>query len=140
LRAFQIHLFMNTRILMIASAVFLGLTGMAFTFGPEEFLHELGLISNPLFIVLIQLTGALFIGFAVLNYMAKGVLMGGIYSKPLVMGNLAHFTVAGLALLKAAWSPNGDVRLWGLAVIYLIFAAAFGKVMISSGVPEKSFT
>ena len=44
--------------------------------------------------------------FAMLNWMAKGVIIGGIYSRPIVIANLAHFLIGDLELIKAVIHPG----------------------------------
>jgi hypothetical protein len=68
---------MNTKILMISSTVFLGLLGVALTFLPEEALSSVGVIPNRISTVSFQILGALYLGFAMLNWMIKGAVIGG---------------------------------------------------------------
>lgn len=118
---------MNTRILMRLSSIFMAATGLAFSFFPQEFLKTFNEPASPLITLVLQLLGALYLGFGMLNWMAKGILMGGIYNRPIAIGNFTHFLVAGLALLKTA-SSLGTPQIWGLAIIYVGFAMSFGFV------------
>lgn len=121
---------MNTRLLLISSSIFMAVTGLAFSFFPEEFLKTFNETGSPLNLLILQLVGALYLGFAMLNWMAKGSLLGGIYNRPIALGNFMHFLVAGLALLKSA--PGLAIpQLWGLTVIYAGFALAFGFVVFT---------
>ena len=81
---------MNTRLLMRASAVFSGALGAVATFLPQEILVRAGIPPVGLSVILVQIAGALYLGFAMLNWMAQGNIIGGIYSRPVAMGNLAH--------------------------------------------------
>ena len=128
---------MNTRYLMISSSIFMGLLGLSTIFLPIEILNYFGLNSTILPTLLIQITGALYLGFALMNWMAKTVLIGGIYSKPLCIGNFLHFTVGGLALIKAAFR-NPDLKYILIAAIaYSIFAILFGLVLFTSPIKNK---
>ncbi len=69
--------YMNTKILMTSSSLLLALTGIAFSFFPKEILTYLNIDTNTLTILLLQILSALFLGFAILNWMAKGSLIGG---------------------------------------------------------------
>src|SRR5690348_7441055 len=91
---------MNTRLIMRASAIFLGGLGACATFLPEEILVRAGVTPAGYSIILVQLAGSLYFGFCFLNWMAQGNALGGIYSRPIAIGNVGHFTVGGLALLK----------------------------------------
>jgi Na+-driven multidrug efflux pump len=123
---------MNTRYLMIASALFMALIGLALTFAPEEIGDALG--SGDAYgwqLVIMQLCGALYCGFALMNWMAKGALLGGIYGRRIVIGNLVHFTIGALALLKAPHGHSFDMARWTMIAIYALFSALFGYVMFA---------
>ncbi|KAA6430275.1 hypothetical protein ACD591_19205 [Rufibacter glacialis] len=124
---------MNTRLVMLASAIFMALLGGISSFMPQEVLLYLGSEATGLGPLLVQLLGALYLGFAILNWMAKGILIGGIYARPVALGNLMHFLVGALALLKAA-QAGGQV-LWPLAVVYGLFALLFGMISFRHPLP-----
>jgi len=65
---------------MISCCVFLGIIGMGLTFLPDEIISSLSITPNPISTVSFQLIGALYLGFAMLNWMAKGSFIGGIYN------------------------------------------------------------
>ena len=119
---------MNTRLLMRASAVFLGVLGGLATFLPQELLLRTGTSPAGFSVLLVQIAGAAYLGLAMLNWMARGNLMGGIYSRPVAIGNLAHFTIAALALVKAALAGQHAPEVLGGAVAYAVFAVLFGVV------------
>jgi hypothetical protein len=94
----------NTKVLMVASSLALGLAGLAASFAPSELLRALGSpVAEPL-PVLIQLLGSLYLAFAITNWTAKDNMIGGIYSRPLSLGNCVHFVVGSLALAKQQFS------------------------------------
>lgn len=118
---------MNTKIVMILSALFLALAGVGLMFFPQEINTYIGIGSNKYFALVIQILGGLYFGFAMINWMAKGSLIGGIYNRPLVIGNLAHFFIGGVALVKAVLADvNMPMVIWVLAGIYSLFAILFG--------------
>ncbi len=120
---------MNTRSLMIASALVMALIGLSLTFAPQEVLHALGNEATGWQLTFLQLSGALYCGFALLNWTAKAVVLGGIYGRPIVIGNLVHFTIGALALIKTRSGHSIDPFLWAMIVVYVLFAALFGYVM-----------
>lgn len=122
---------MNTRLVMLASAVFMGALGLAATFAPQEIAARLH--ATPL---AIQLLGALYLGFAMQNWMAKESLIGGIYGRPIAIGNLVHFVVAALALVKIALRLPSDRVVLGLTIAYAVFAIAFGMMLFRSPVQK----
>jgi len=123
---------MNTKYLMISSAVVTGFLGLTASFLPTELLKEIGATANELPTLFVQITGALYLGFAIMNWMAKAVLIGGIYAKPLGMGNFLHFTVAALALFKFAIRSQNSMYVWTATIVYSVFAILFGLVVFTS--------
>lgn len=118
---------MNTKLLMTASALIMGLTGITLSFLPHEFLNYFnGSAGAPQDALIVQLLGALYFAFAMVNWMAKGSLIGGIYARPIAIGNLTHFTVGALALLKGYASASS--LLLGVTIVYIVLAVMFGIV------------
>ena len=121
---------MNTKLLMTVSAFFLGAAGLAFSFFPEEVASNFGMDTSSA--VLLQVLGALYFGFAMINWTAKANLIGGIYSRPVALGNLAHFVIGALALAKLTFSGSPLPYLWVAALAYAAFAILFGLVFITT--------
>lgn len=128
---------MNTKILMISSAVFLTISGLLLTFVPEEISRILNIGTNQTLILFLQILGSLYLGFGMLNWMTKNNLIGGIYSRPLVIGNLAHFLVSTFALIKIAgkYSENEFIIILSLTILYSVFTLSFGYVFMKN--PNK---
>jgi hypothetical protein len=127
---------MNTKILMSANAILMGVTGIAMSFAPDEMLSVIG-VQEPVAMekLLVQLAGAMYFGFAMINWMARGNLIGGIYSRPVAVGNFTHFIVGALALSKMYFRAQ-DNFLLGITVVYVIFALLFGIVLFRHPVKE----
>lgn len=119
---------MNTRVLMGGSAVVMAILGLVGSFGPAELLGAAGARSTDGLKLLVQVLAALYLGFAMLNWMSKDAVIGGIYGRPTTMANLLHFFAGGMALLKGAAREPGAGALWVLAVVYGVFAVGFGLV------------
>jgi hypothetical protein len=124
---------MNSRILMMLSAVFLALLGLLTSYWPDKVLETHGTIPDNATLLLIQMMGALYLGFAILNWTARGVLIGGIYARPLALGNFLHFAMVGVMLAKAAIT-HGVIQLATSAVVFSGFAIWFGIVLFTSPV------
>lgn len=103
--------------------------GIGLTFAPSELLHAAGAPSLPLLVVLAQICGALYLGFAILNWMAKDNLMGGIYSRPVAMGNFLHFFLVAMALVKGYSNMPWSAGTFSVGSIYAILAICFGLVL-----------
>tara|TARA_B100000809_G_scaffold63705_1_gene60469 strand:+ start:1278 stop:1676 length:399 start_codon:yes stop_codon:yes gene_type:complete len=118
---------MSTKAIMITSTFFLGLTGAILTFIPNEISSYLDITENPISTISFQLLGALYLGFAMINWMTKDALIGGIYNKPLVVANLLHFTVGTLALgrLLSEIEIQSTIII-SITTIYAILALLFG--------------
>ncbi|MDQ3282051.1 MAG: hypothetical protein M3Q69_11630 [Acidobacteriota bacterium] len=119
---------MSTRLLLTASAIVLGVAGLAGIFAPDEVIGAIGAVNTRPLRLIIELFGAAFFGFALVNWSARGSLIGGIYNRPLALGNVAHFVIGAFASSKAG--------IWPAAIVYAIFAVAFGRLFFWSPVKQ----
>ena len=127
---------MNTKLLMSASAIFLAIMGLLFSFLPQEIIIYLGVDANVFSILFLQILGSLYLGFGILNWIAKGSLIGGIYNKPVAIGNFMHFLVGAITLVKVVFENHMHPEiLISLTIIYVIFALSFAYVFMNS--PKK---
>jgi hypothetical protein len=120
---------MNTKILLSVSALVMGAAGIAGSFAPHEILRAAGIAPSGMLPLLVQLLAAMLFALAMVNWTARGSLIGGIYNRPIAIGNMTHFTVGALALIKATMSGQGNVV---LTVVYAAFAIAFAMVFFRS--------
>ncbi|HET9905082.1 MAG TPA: hypothetical protein VFQ23_00530 [Anaerolineales bacterium] len=127
---------MNTKLLMTASSLVLGLTGIVALFAPDVLLAMLGVpMANPLS-VLIQLLGALYFSIAMMNWTAKDSAIGGIYARPVSLANFAHFFIGALLLIRYQLSNEFNLLIFLVLVVYVIFAALFyWLVFRATGIP-----
>ncbi|MEO6995959.1 MAG: hypothetical protein ABI273_20310, partial [Lacunisphaera sp.] len=65
---------------------------------------------------------------------AKDSLIGGIYARPLSVGNSLHFTAGALALFKYQLTTGFHGPLTVALVVYAIFALAFLSLVFGRGV------
>ncbi len=119
---------MNTKLLMTAASSVLGATGITLSFLPQEISLLLDAHATTTLTVILQLLGALYFGFAMLNWLAKDSLLGGIYGRPIVAGNVTHFVIGALALLKVL-SQNQEMVILIAAIVHSVFAVLFTLVM-----------
>jgi hypothetical protein len=127
-----------TRFLMTASALVLGLLGVLCTFAPDYVLAWLAAPAAPVLLLTVQVLGALWLGFAGVNWMTRHNLIGGIYSRPVTVGNLLHFVSAGLAIVRLVARTPQFAGLWPLAVAYAAFAAGFAVVLFRHPIRTSS--
>jgi hypothetical protein len=122
-----------SKILMTISALFLGIMGIFLSFLPKEIINYLNINSNVITILLFQLIGALYLGFGILNWMLKGSRIGGIYNRPVLMGNLMHFLVGAMALIKIVSSiqAHSEIIIF-LMIVYSTLSISFAILFKSN--------
>ena len=129
---------MNTKSLMTLSAIILALIGISLIFFPKEILDYFELSVSDALLLLMQIIGSFCFAFAMLNWISKGSIIGGIYNRPIAIANLTHFFIAGLSLIQGILSnPSLSYIIWSIASIYSIFAILFGIVAFNHPVIEN---
>lgn len=119
---------MHTRVLMIASAALMAVIGLAASFKPQSVLGLHGTVPDNATVLFVQMAGAVYLGFAMLNWAARGILIGGIYARPVALGNFLHFTMVAITLIQAAIA-FGAVELAISAGVFSVFSIWFGLVL-----------
>ena len=123
---------MNTKFIMTSSALALGISGIAMTFAPDLIASELIPDANSVTQLSIQVIGGLYFGFAMLNWMVKGSLIGGIYNRPIAVANMTHFMISGLAIFRVVSAYNGlSVYWWIIGVVYFLLLISFGMIIFT---------
>jgi hypothetical protein len=121
---------------MTTSAILLGVMGIIFSFFPGDILAYLNSDTNPISILFLQILSSLYLGFAIMNWMAKGSIIGGIYNKPIAIGNMMHFGVGAIAMLKVIFKIQAHTEIIiSLTVIYSMLALSFAYVFMNN--PSK---
>ena len=70
--------------------------------------------------------GALYLGFALMNWMTRDTRTGGIFNKPIVIGNFMHFFVGAITLIKLILGAEESSFLMILiSIVYVIFWLSF---------------
>jgi hypothetical protein len=117
---------MNTKIIMTTTSIILGATAIILTFAPEVVLLNLNIETNPTSLLLGQVIGGLYFGYSMLNWMTKGSLIGGIYNRPIAIANFAHFSIAGLAIIKRLIASSAlPIALWATGAVYMVLGLLF---------------
>jgi hypothetical protein len=114
---------------MTVTSVLLALAGVSCLFMPAELAASIDAAGNRQLQMLVQVAGALYLGFAMANWTGKGLTIGGIYGRPLSIANFTHFFIGAIALLK--FLPSGEIS-WPFAAIlavYVLFAVLFGYLV-----------
>ena len=129
---------MNTKLIMTLSAIFLGLLGLSLSFFPGEidaYINDTPNTSSTLFL---QLLSAVYLGFSLMNWMAKSSRIGGIYNRPIAIGNFMHYTVGALALMKIVSGIELHKEVFiSATVIYTVFAACYAYIFMYNPAESK---
>ena len=102
--------------------------GFGLSFMPQEVLALHNSPADNATVLLLQMAGGAYFGFAMLNWMARGILIGGIYARPVASGNFLHFTMVAISLIKASIAFTA-LPLAISAAVFSVFAIWFGFVM-----------
>ena len=116
---------MNTKILMTSSSLFLALAGVFLLFVPDVLLSALGVSVTAQASVLVQMLGALYFSFALMNWTAKDSAIGGIYARPVSLANFSHFFSGALLLVKFLFSNPFSIPIFLVTLLYAVFAVIF---------------
>ena len=120
---------MPPRLVMSATAALLGLAGLTLLFAPAWILSLYGVVLPPPELVLAQLLGAALLGNAIINWLGRQAVLGGIYGRPLMVGNLGHCLIAALVLLRAAMGGADRPAVWVTLGLYAVCAAGFATLL-----------
>jgi hypothetical protein len=116
---------MNTKTLMTSSSLILAVAGIFTLFAPDVLLSTLGVAVTAQLAVFVQLLGALYFSFALMNWTAKDSAIGGIYARPVSLANFSHFLIGTLLLVKYLFSNEFDLPILLISILYASFAVVF---------------
>jgi hypothetical protein len=118
----------------IAAAGFAAI-GLALLFGPGE---TGGALLPGAGGPLMQMLGGAMLGFAAMNWTARGAALGGIYGRAVVISNQVHTTIGALVLLRHGVEAGGTTAYWLLAGFYVLAAIFFSYLaFFRSGLPKE---
>ena len=118
--------------LLWASAALYFAASLPLLFAPDELLRYAGAAPSTLDTALLQVIGSALFGFAMLNWMSRYGVFGGIYGRPVVMANFTHTATAALLLGKIAIRVPFSPQLVAAVVLYGILAVAFGYKLFTA--------
>lgn len=124
---------MSTKVLMIGSAAYFAIVGVALTFLPQEINELLALPVTGVSVLMAQTLGAAFLAMAAVNWMTRTNILGGVYGKPLTLSNFLFFFVSAMAYLKS----DDKVITWTLAGFSCLLAAWFGYLVFTHPFKER---
>lgn len=110
------------RTILGASSVLLAVLGGALLFFPETSADILSLPDGSA--RALPLVGGGQLGFAMLNWAGRGAVYGGIYGRPIVVGNFGNAVVTSSALLRIQMD-DGSLPGWFVVAVFLLYLVAF---------------
>jgi hypothetical protein len=113
--------------LLLPSAVLYFAAALPLLFAPEELLRYASAAPSNLDTALLQVIGSALFGFAMLNWMNRFGVIGGIYGRPVVIANFTHAATAALLLGHIAIRGPLSAPLMTVLAVYGILALAFGS-------------
>ena len=121
---------------MTTSASLLVAHGIILLFAPDFLSRLFNLTNGPEGSAAAQLFGAALIGFGLMNWTARGVVLGGIYGRALVYGNFVHSFVGFLVGMRARLGGFSNEYFWIEVALYLAFAILFGAMLFRGPSPQ----
>lgn len=124
---------MYTKIIMFSSALLLGFSGLILTFFPDELAESFGEPENRIVVMLLQIIGAMYFAFGMLNWMARKSRIGGIYNRPIAIANMTHFMMVGITMAKLKFShAELSDAFWPVILVYILYAAVFIRILFTT--------
>lgn len=118
--------------LLLASAVLYFAASLPLLFAPDEMLRFAGTPPSTLNSAFLQVIGSALFGSAMLNWMNRHGVFGGIYGRPVVIANFTHSATAALLLGKIAIRVPFSPPLVAAVVLYGVLAVAFGYKLFTA--------
>lgn len=113
--------------ILLVSAVIYLVFGLGISFFPQETGRIFGTASQyGTDLLLMKVVGGLFFGIGVTNFMSRNSVVGGIYGRPLTLGNaMVNLIIAG-QFIKFNFSQDGvGGHFWIVALIFSVLALSF---------------
>ncbi len=112
---------LTTALATVTAVLLLG-AGAALIFLPDEIAPLFGASAALPF----SLLGAALLGLGEVTWMTRRNPMGGVYGRPVVMANLAHFVIGALTLVRHGGEGWG---FWAVTAVYLLGAVLYGALL-----------
>jgi hypothetical protein len=117
---------------MTAAAVLFVGYGAALLVLPAELLAAVGIGTDRGTATVAQCLGAALIGLGVVNWVARRLLIGGPYGRPIATGNFVHAAIGFLVMLRAVMDGVGGSAVMLHAAVWALVAGAFGLLLFAN--------
>src|SRR5262245_14567685 len=121
---------MTTKLAMTIASLCLATLGGLLLIMPDEVSTTLTSASSGGAIA--QMCGAAMIGFAAMNWTARGSALGGIYGRAVVVGNQTHLMVGALLLISGGMAASRHPAYWVVTGLYICGALYFSYLTFFS--------
>lgn len=125
---------------MIASASLLFAHGMVLLFASEFLLELFGISHSSGGSATAQLFGAALISIGLMNWTARGLVLGGIYGRSLVYGNFTYSFIGFLISFRARLGGFSNDYFWIEVVLHLASAIVFGVLLFRGPMTQTKTT
>lgn len=119
--------------LMVAASLVLALIAVALIFASEEWTSIFGVEPTLALTSTLQVLGAFMAAFAFMNWMSKGMTLGGIYGRPIVIGNMVQFAMNAILFVKLSLKIS-EPLLWVASVISIVLMLGFARLAFGKGI------
>lgn len=120
---------------MVTSGILNGILGILLTFLPQEIGRWLGTTSQTgAEVLILQLLGGALFGIGLMNYMGRNAVLGGIYGKPIILGNMVFHFIAAIELIKYLFDTEQWVVLFIPAILYSLLTAGLIRLNFTSAI------
>jgi hypothetical protein len=116
----------------------MGAAGAVCNFMPDDIAAAMGLTGLPAGTFLVQLLAGLLLALAVTNWMCRSLRVGGIYGRPLALGNALNFVVAAFAFGRIGDGVLPATIGWALFAVTLVHAIGFVWVVFAAPAPGRA--
>lgn len=123
---------------MITSASLFLAHGIVLLFASELLYKLFNLSNSPEGSVTAQLFGAALIGLGLMNWTARGLVLGGIYGRALVYGNFVSSLIGFFVSIRARLNGFSNEYFWIEVVLYFVFAIAFGVMLFRGPIRQTA--
>lgn len=129
---------MKAKYILVIAAIVLLVFGLGFLFVPLAVMNRFGVPLGPDGILMTQLLGAAFLGFAVLNWVTQSFTVPEDL-RPIVLANFVMNAVGFVVALLQKLNGLGNVWSWVPIGLFLLFALAFGySYLVKSSIEETT--
>lgn len=121
---------MISSVISHVSALVLGVAGVALLFASDVVLPRVVPGFPPGAAWLGQLLAAAWLGMAVNTWLRRGAILGGIYGRPVVLGNFAVYFMSALSLVRVLHADTAQAWLWWAFAVSALLAVSYAALLL----------